>query len=151
MPTNLYDAHRQWALRPPDERFPNLEALHSFTECRKNASLEAHRVLKEVTLKVLPDGSIAVNGNSPPARLSHWAFGQLCYSVGAPAKYLRTLPAEMARDCLSQGLGESNQRCKLLLRENSEDSDTQSQRTASAFTGPNLGRRRGSTNHRSHK
>lgn len=81
-----------------------------------------------------------MNGNSPPAKLSHWAFGQLCYSVGAPAKYLRTLPAEMARDCLSHGLCKSGQRCKLLLRENVDDSDTQPQRTASAFTGPNYGR-----------
>jgi hypothetical protein len=23
MSQNLYDAHRQWAVRPPDERFPN--------------------------------------------------------------------------------------------------------------------------------
>ena len=91
-------------------------------------------------MKVLPEGSIIVNGNSPGAKLSHWAFGQLCYSVGAPAKYLRTLPAEMARDCLSHGLGRSNQRCKLLLRENFEDSDTEPRRTASAFTGPNYGR-----------
>lgn len=32
MPTNLYDAHRQWASRPPDERFENLESLQIFTE-----------------------------------------------------------------------------------------------------------------------
>ncbi|MFH1699800.1 MAG: DUF932 domain-containing protein [Candidatus Zixiibacteriota bacterium] len=140
MPTNLYDAHRQWASRPPDERFSSLETLQSFTDARKSSSIEAERVLKMVDLKVLPGGSIAVNGNSPPADLSNWAFGQLCYSVGAPAKYLRTLPADMARDCLSHGLGKSGQRCKLLLRENSEDSDTQPQRTASAFTGPNYGR-----------
>ncbi|MCK4788310.1 MAG: DUF932 domain-containing protein [Desulfobacteraceae bacterium] len=140
MPTNLYDAHQQWASRPPDERFQSLETLQSFTNARKSSSIEAERVLKQVDLKVLPEGSIAVNGNSPPARLSHWAFGQLCYSVGAPAKYLRTLPAEMARDCLSNGVGKSSQRCKLLLRENYEDSDTQPQRTASAFTGPNYGR-----------
>jgi len=140
MPTNLYDAHRQWALRPPDERFPSLEAIQNFTEARKRLSTEAERVLKQVELKVLPEGSIIVNGNSPGARLSHWAFGQLCYSVGAPAKYLRTLPAEIARNCLSHGLGRSNYRCKLLLRANSDDSDTESRRTASAFTGPNYGR-----------
>jgi hypothetical protein len=40
MPTNLYDAHRQWALRQPDERFPNLKALYDFTENRKKASSE---------------------------------------------------------------------------------------------------------------
>jgi len=140
MSTNLYDAHRQWAKRPPDERFQSLETLQAFTIARKSSSIEAERVLQMIDLKVLPEGSIAVNGNSPPAELSHWAFGQLCYSVGAPAKYLRALPAEMARDCLSHGLGKSSQRCKLLLRENLEDSDSHTQKTASAFTGPNYGR-----------
>jgi|GEM_PF-4980423 len=24
MSQNLYDAHRQWAVRPPDERFPSI-------------------------------------------------------------------------------------------------------------------------------
>lgn len=51
---NLYDAHRQWALRLPDERFPSLESLHSFTEDRKNFSIEAQRVPKQIDLKVLP-------------------------------------------------------------------------------------------------
>jgi uncharacterized protein DUF932 len=140
MPTNLYEAHRQWATRPADERFENLESLQIFTETRKNASSESERTLREVNLKVMPEGSIAVNGNSPPAKLSHWAFSQLCYSVGAPAKYLRILPPEVTQNCLSHGLGKSNQRCKLLLRENSVDSDTQSHLTASAFTGVNYGR-----------
>ncbi len=140
MPTNLYDAHLQWASRPPDERFQTLDSLHGFVKGRKAASSEAERILDQLELKVLPKGEIAVNGNSPSAVLSHWAFGQLCYSVGAPAKYLRTLPPEIARNCLSHGLGKSEYRCKLLLRENYEDSDTQTQRTASAFTGPNYGR-----------
>jgi len=26
MPTNQYDAHKQWVSQPPDERFPNLES-----------------------------------------------------------------------------------------------------------------------------
>lgn len=140
MSTNLYDAYRQWALRAPDERFPSLESLQNYTEARKNASLEAQMALKRVNLRVLPGGAIVMNGNTSVAHLSHWAFGQLCYLTGAPAKYLRVLPAELARNCLSYGLERSNQRCKLLLRGNSEDSDTQSQKTASAFTGPNYGR-----------
>jgi len=140
MPTNLYDANRQWAMRPPDERFPNLEVLQNFTAARKKSSTEAERVLNQVELKVLPEGSLIVNGNSPGAKLSHWAFGQLCYSIGAPAKYLRALPPEIVQNCLSHGLGNSKYRCKLLLRENCKDSDTQTQRVASAFTGPNYGR-----------
>ena len=48
MPTNLYEAHRQWASRLPDERFQSLEALHSFADARKSSSFEAERVLKQV-------------------------------------------------------------------------------------------------------
>ncbi len=58
MPTNLLDAHRQWASRPPDERFESLETLQSFTNSRKSSPIEAERVLKMVDLKVLPEGSI---------------------------------------------------------------------------------------------
>lgn len=31
-----------------------------------------------------------------PASLSHWAFGQVCAEVGAPAGYVRGLPATLA-------------------------------------------------------
>ncbi len=96
MPKNLYDASWLWALPLPDERFPSLDALQSFVETREKTSSEFERALKQTELKVLPEGSIIVNGNSPGARLSHWVFGQLCYSVGAPAEYFRTPPAEIA-------------------------------------------------------
>lgn len=51
MSQNLYDSHRQWASRLPDERFKSLEALQSFTDARKSTSIEAERVLKTVYLK----------------------------------------------------------------------------------------------------
>lgn len=43
MSQNLYDAHRQWAVRPPDERFPSLEALYGFLNARRRASEEKTR------------------------------------------------------------------------------------------------------------
>ena len=33
MPTNLYDAHKQWASHPAGERFENLESLQTFKTC----------------------------------------------------------------------------------------------------------------------
>ena len=42
MSQNLHDAHRQWAVRPPDERFPSLEALYGFLNGRRRASKEKH-------------------------------------------------------------------------------------------------------------
>jgi hypothetical protein len=35
---------------------------------------------------------------------THWAFGQLAALAGAPAGYLRTLPSEMAADCINYGM-----------------------------------------------
>jgi hypothetical protein len=132
---NLYDAHRQWAVRPPDERFPSLEVLYGFLNGRRRASDEETRPLSRIEVKHDAQGNLTLNGATPPANLSHWAFGQLCYNVGAPARYIRSLPPEIAKDCVSHGLKKSDQDCKLLLR-NAEVGN----RTAAAFTGPNYGR-----------
>ncbi len=40
MSQNLHDAHRQWAVRPPDERFPSLETLYGVLNARRRASEE---------------------------------------------------------------------------------------------------------------
>ena len=37
------------------------------------------------------------------SRVSHYAFGQLCRTFGAPASYLRDLPVQLAVDCLEEG------------------------------------------------
>ena len=85
MSQNLYDAHRQWACRPPDERFPSLEALSGFLNARRKGSAEETRPLSRIEVKTTPEGGLAVNGATPAATLSHWSFGQLCYNTGAPA------------------------------------------------------------------
>jgi hypothetical protein len=41
-----------------------------------------------------------------PARLTHWAFGQLSQKAGAPAGYLRKLPATLAAQNLNYGIKE---------------------------------------------
>ena len=55
MPQNLHDAHRQWAVRPPDERFPSLEALFGFLDGRRRASEEETRPLRQIEVKIAPD------------------------------------------------------------------------------------------------
>lgn len=136
--TNLYDAHRQWLVRPPDERFPDLDALYAFTNQRKGQSSEEVRNLHHVGLTVTPDSAIAVNGDSPPAYLTNWAFTQLGTAVGAPPRYLRTLPPEMVCDCLDYGLRHSDGRCKIMLRTMPKGGGEQM--LAAAFTGPAYGR-----------
>jgi hypothetical protein len=68
-------------------------------------------------------------------RPSHHAFTQLSQLAGAPAGYLRSLPAAMAADCLNYGLGHARdvEEIGLLLQRNGDS-------TLRAATGPNYGR-----------
>ena len=57
-------------------------------------------------MRAVTDGAdqILIQGRTEtPARFTHYAFGQLCGAVGAPASYLRDLPAPVAADCLNAG------------------------------------------------
>ena len=46
---------------------------------------------------------VAPNGQTT-ARFTNYAFGQFARSVGAPAGYLRSLPAATAAECLNVGI-----------------------------------------------
>ncbi|MEW6049529.1 MAG: DUF932 domain-containing protein [Candidatus Zixiibacteriota bacterium] len=138
--TNLYDAHSQWLTRPADERFPDLTALHAFTQRRREESSEDARHFAHVHLAVTPEGAVAVNGETPPAYLTHWAFSQLATAVGAPARYLRSLPPQTVCDCLTHGLARSPERCKLLFRVRPYPNGSGEQVQIAAFTGPTYGR-----------
>lgn len=140
MATNLYDAHKQWAIRTPDESFSNLEELYKFTNDRKRYSKQEIKPIDQINLFITPYDAIAMNGNSPPAMLSNWAFGQLCRIIGAPGKYLRTLPAEMARDCLQYGINNSSDSCRILTREEFPEDNGDSNLWASALTSQSYGR-----------
>jgi hypothetical protein len=135
--TNLYDAHHQWAVRPPDERFPSLDALHDHIKGRRDQSFEESRRLSQVEVKLLPDGNLGVNGELPVAAFTNWSFGQLSLIAGAPARYLRTLTPELARDCLKHGLAKADGSCRLLVR-GSYNGSVNSQ--AAAFTSDSYGR-----------
>ena len=55
MSQNLHDAHRQWAVRPPDERFPSLEALFGFLGGRRRASEEETQPLSQIEVRIAPE------------------------------------------------------------------------------------------------
>lgn len=134
MTQNLYDAHRQWHTRPPDERFADLDSLQAFTSRLKAASQERVTELVDLHLDVTDRLGIALNGHEEPALLTNWSFNQLCTSIGAPARYLRTLPPHTVIECMRWGLGERDTGAKLLYRNGGND------KTVAAFTGPNYGR-----------
>lgn len=135
--TTLNEASRQWASRPDDERFTSLLDMQSHFETIRAQSCGA--VVSSRQIKVAPDETgkgLAVAGQAGvPYEPTHWAFGQLATLAGAPAGYLRRLPAPMASDCLNYGLG---------FDRNIEDTGLLLQKNGSnilrAATGPRYGR-----------
>lgn len=141
MSNNSHVLAAQWSSRPMDQRFLSMADLHAFNVAKQQRSAERGVELNQVKLSALPDNTvgIAAKDGAPPAELTHWAFGQLASRAGAPAAYLRTLPASMAIVPLQYSLslktsGEnSDNGAKVLLRKNGHW-------TADAITSPTYGR-----------
>ncbi len=140
MTVNLYEAHQQWASRPADERFSTLENLALHVRARRNSSREEVVNIRDLHIAIEGEQGIGLNHHHPTALFTHWAFGQLCTTVGAPARYLRTLPAELAGDCLRQGISKSSEKCRLLYRNFDEGLSGDGSLKTAAFTGPTYGR-----------
>jgi hypothetical protein len=105
MSQNLSLAQSQWYSRPADERFTSLEALRDAALADRNASVEKVVPVADVRAKVADDGrSIVLNGKTNAAKLTHYAFSQLAGIAGAPAGYMRRLPAPLAAECIQHGL-----------------------------------------------
>ncbi len=98
--------HRQWASRPADERFVSLHEMQAKLHARRAISRAA--VTSSRSLRVEPTvdnrGLQVLSKAGVPYAPTHWAFGQLASLVGAPAGYLRSLPAPVAADCVNYGL-----------------------------------------------
>lgn len=140
MPTNIFDAHKQWLSRPPDERFASLDALAEFIGTRKRDSVEDLRSLRSLRIYASHGGALNLNGHLPHAILTNWAFSQLCQRVGAPAGYLRSLSADVAAQCLEHGIGKSGDDCNILTRRNPDVTDDGTPNLAAAFTSGSYGR-----------
>lgn len=103
MVMNIFQASNQWSTRPTDERFWGLADAGEAARAYKATSAEVERRIGD--LKVLSvDGEPQLVSAKGPARLSHYAFGQLAAKVGAPANYLRTLPPDSASGLLTYGM-----------------------------------------------
>jgi hypothetical protein len=98
----------EWFSRPDDERFLSLGDLACSVRGRSERSrtrvvesalihVEANRNDPERLALILP-------GTDAPVMPTHWSFGQLASQVGAPAAYLRQLPAPLAAINLQYGL-----------------------------------------------
>ncbi len=118
---NLFKANHQWSKRPADERFNTIQELRD--TCKAYADISSIASVPYENLRTeTVDGEVKLTGtNSLYATLTHWSFGQLSRLVGAPADYLRELPATLAAQNLNYGLKNriNNKReAQLLFHEN---------------------------------
>lgn len=146
----------EWATRPADERFTSLASLQAFLDHRDSLTVEAVRPLSRMQVTPSDERMItAANGGTLEVRsadesgkfggrafFSHWSFGQLASIAGAPAGYLRRLPAPLAALCLNSDLasrgafafGESGNSKMLVRGENGRPSQV------TCFTSETYGR-----------
>ena len=78
--------------------------------------------------------ALIVPGREQPVLPTHWSFGQMCGLIGAPASYLRQLPAPLAGINMQHGL--LSHRAELVKTLEAEDSRVELR----AVTGPGYGR-----------
>jgi hypothetical protein len=128
----------EWFSRPDDERFLSLDALGHAVRSRSERSHT--RVLETAAIRVEADRSNAdrlalmLPGADRPVAPTHWSFGQLASLVGAPAAYLRQLPAPLAGINLQYGL--TSHRAEQIKTLETEEGRLELR----AVTGPDYGR-----------
>lgn len=132
-------ASHQWSSRPADQRFVSLTELHDYVSSVRAASIA--KGVSSRSLECQPVGGdskalVCVGPNGGPVAVNNWSFGQLAQRAGAPAGYLRSLPAPMAADCINFGLHVSRdiEDLGVLLYKNGGPAELR------AVTGPNYGR-----------
>ncbi|NTG45741.1 DUF932 domain-containing protein [Agrobacterium rhizogenes] len=98
----------EWFSRPADERYLSLNEL--MDSVRNRAERSRTRVVESALIHVEASRtdaerlSLILPGSDLPVAPTHWSFGQLASQVGAPAAYLRQLPAALAGINLQYGL-----------------------------------------------
>ena len=127
---NISTAQAEYYRRPADERFETLDALIANARHDKEHSAERTYNLKDLrAVATVREGHTAPTGEVPrvvlesprgQADFTHYSFGQLARTIGAPASYLRELPPSIAADCINHGLrdAEPGTAANLLIRAN---------------------------------
>jgi hypothetical protein len=98
----------EWFSRPADERYLSLSelfaAVHGRTERCRTRTVESAAIRVEASRDDSERLALTLPGSDAPVTPTHWSFGQLASLVGAPATYLRQLPASLAGINLQYGL-----------------------------------------------
>lgn len=128
----------EWFQRPDDERFLSLSDLFASvkgrTERSRTRTVESAAVRVEASRNNAEALALVLPGSSEPVAPTHWSFGQLASLVGAPAAYLRELPAALAGINLQYGL--TSHRAEQVKTLETDDGRLELR----AVTGPDYGR-----------
>src|SRR5262245_54607453 len=115
---NLMDASRQWAQRPPDERYLSPEDLLDGVEARRQFSDEFPGVYvaadshgyKGMEVNFVEEGPLAgnlyaVSYGDYPAIFTNWSMNQSNSTIGGPnIGWLRQMPAPVARVAMNSSI-----------------------------------------------
>ena len=100
-----YTAHREWATRPPDERYASVNALYQAARARRARTEERDIETADFRTEAVSTGDLVLReASGRTAVLTHWSFGQLATIASAPPNYLRMLPASIASNAINYGL-----------------------------------------------
>lgn len=128
----------EWFSRPADERYLSLPDLFSAvtrrTERSRTRTVESAAIRVEANRGDAERLTLLLPGVDAPVAPTHWSFGQLASLVGAPAAYLRQLPAPLAAINLQYGL--TSHRAEQVKAFSIENGRTELR----AVTGPDYGR-----------
>jgi hypothetical protein len=128
----------EWFNRPTDERYLSLSELMASVQGRAERSrtrtVESAAIRVEASRDDPERLTLVLPGADRPVAPTHWSFGQLAGIVGAPATYLRQLPAPIAGTNLQYGL--TSHRAEQVKTLEMDDGRVELR----AVTGPDYGR-----------
>ncbi len=128
----------EWFSRPDDERYLSLSSLYAAVRARSERAVtrtvQSSAIRVEAQSNDVSRMTLALPGGAAPVTPTHWSFGQLASLVGAPAGYLRDLPAPLAAINLQHGL--LSHRAEQVKTLETEDGRTELR----AVNGPDYGR-----------
>ncbi|APG88076.1 hypothetical protein [Sinorhizobium americanum] len=128
----------EWFSRPDDQRYLSLgelyNAVKSRADCAHARTVESAAIRVEASRDNSERLELIVPGQRQPIAPTHWSYGQLCSLVGAPATYMRQLPAPLAGINLQHGLLSHRSELVKTLEADGERVELR------AITGPEYGR-----------
>lgn len=132
----------EWFSRPSDERFLSLgdlaDAVRGRAERSRARVVETALIHVEASRTDPERLTLIVPGAKEPIAPTHWSFGQLAAQIGAPAAYLRQLPAALAGINLQYGL--TSHRSEQIKTLETDDVGSGGRVELRAVTGPDYGR-----------